>query len=267
MPFWIGDYIRDTMHLSAAESGAYLHLIMAYWVSGGLPNDDRKLAVIAKMELTEWKETRPTIEAFFGPGFSSHKRIDKELVATAEKIANRSEVGRKGGIASGKVRKEANVKPRFNLGSTEREAKTNQSHSEEEREERKKDAAPDGAPLPDPAIAERELFKRGKEVLGNGSGGLIANILKAKGGNVALARAAVEQASTKQSPREYAAQIARGPPQAAKAPPRPGSREDTRERTVNAIRTALWDEPDDDPFGSPIDGPPTARLIPFGKSA
>jgi len=49
---------------------------------------------------------------------------------------------------------------------------------------------------------EVSLFKRGKEILGKNSGGLIKNLLAAKK-SVALARAAVEHASTKQDPREY----------------------------------------------------------------
>lgn len=68
------------------------------------------------------------------------------------------------------------------------------------------------APPSDPAIPEREYFLRGREVLGKGNGALIAKLLKAKGGNVALARAAVEQASQKQNPTEYVAAICRGPP-------------------------------------------------------
>lgn len=67
------------------------------------------------------------------------------------------------------------------------------------------DATPD-----DPAIPEREYFFRGREVLGQGAGGLIADLLKAKGRNVALARAALETASTKQNPKEYVAAICRG---------------------------------------------------------
>ena len=50
---------------------------------------------------------------------------------------------------------------------------------------------------------EKQLFDRGKEVCGRDAGGLITKILKAKGGDVALARAAIETASTKQNPREY----------------------------------------------------------------
>lgn len=70
-----------------------------------------------------------------------------------------------------------------------------------------------GADAPqDPAIPEREYFLRGREVLGKGAGGLIGKLLKAKGGNVALARAAIEQASQKQDPAEYVAAICRGPP-------------------------------------------------------
>jgi hypothetical protein len=69
---------------------------------------------------------------------------------------------------------------------------------------------------PDPAIPEREYFERGREVLGKGAGAMIANLLKAKGRNVALARAAMEQASTKSDPMEYVAAICRGPPMSAK---------------------------------------------------
>ena len=65
---------------------------------------------------------------------------------------------------------------------------------------------------PDPAIPEREYFERGRKVLGPKAGAMIANLLKAKGRNVALARAALEEASQKQKPMEYVAAICRGPP-------------------------------------------------------
>lgn len=50
MPLWIGDYLKDTSHLCAAEHGAYLLLIMHYWQTGSLPTEDRHLAMIARME-------------------------------------------------------------------------------------------------------------------------------------------------------------------------------------------------------------------------
>jgi hypothetical protein len=63
----------------------------------------------------------------------------------------------------------------------------------------------------DPSPAERDYFRRGREILGNQAGGQLAKLLKAKGGNVALARAAVESASQKQIPSEYVAAAIRRP--------------------------------------------------------
>jgi uncharacterized protein YdaU (DUF1376 family) len=84
MPLNIADYLRDTTHLEAEASGAYLHLIMGYWVAGKLPDDDRQLARIAKLPLAKFKRLRPILEAFFRPNFSSHKRIDLELQRAAQ---------------------------------------------------------------------------------------------------------------------------------------------------------------------------------------
>jgi uncharacterized protein YdaU (DUF1376 family) len=83
MPLNIADYLRDTTHLDAEESGCYLHLIMGYWVAGKLPNDNRQLAAIAKVSERKWRRIRRIIGPFFGPGFSSHKRIDRELQRAA----------------------------------------------------------------------------------------------------------------------------------------------------------------------------------------
>ena len=78
---------------------------------------------------------------------------------------------------------------------------------EEEEKEGEKDAA---VAAPQNSSEETEFYRRGKKVLGDGSGGLIKNLLKAKGENLALARAALEQASTKANPREYIGAIIRG---------------------------------------------------------
>lgn len=76
-------------------------------------------------------------------------------------------------------------------------------------------AAPNGAlPL---KSEEAELFEKGKKVLGSGAGGLIVKLLKSKKGSVALARAAIEQASEKENPREYIGRILSGPARAGPA--------------------------------------------------
>lgn len=73
-----------------------------------------------------------------------------------------------------------------------------------------KDAASNDAP---PDDEEAGLFRRGKKVLGNNAGGVIANLLKVKG-SIPLARAAIEQAATKENPREYIGRVLVGPARA-----------------------------------------------------
>jgi len=87
MPLYIADYRADTAHLGVTEHGAYLLLIMHYWQTGGLPDDDRQLARVACMTAVQWKKARPTIAALFGPGWT-HKRIDAEL-AHAEEVSSK----------------------------------------------------------------------------------------------------------------------------------------------------------------------------------
>jgi uncharacterized protein YdaU (DUF1376 family) len=89
MPLYVADFLADTSHLSAAETGAYMLLIMHYWQQGGLPDCDRKLARIARVTPAEWDEIEPTIVEFFGPGWT-HKRIDAEIARTADISEKRS---------------------------------------------------------------------------------------------------------------------------------------------------------------------------------
>jgi len=82
MPFYIGDYLRDTLGLSRAEHGSYVLLIMAYWTNGGPLHDDNDcLREIAKCPPHEWARTRGLMMRFFtnGDGLWRHKRIDAEL--------------------------------------------------------------------------------------------------------------------------------------------------------------------------------------------
>jgi uncharacterized protein YdaU (DUF1376 family) len=102
MPLYIGDYLKDTGHLCAAEHGAYLMLIMHYWQTGSLPTEDRHLAMIARMEAKEWKKYKATIAAFFDDKWR-HKRIDEELRGAAGSYERRARAGKEGGIAKAKL--------------------------------------------------------------------------------------------------------------------------------------------------------------------
>jgi len=88
MPLYIGDYLRDTSRLSTLQHGAYLLLIMDYWVNGHLPNDDEQLANIARVSRRDWDKMKPVLGRLFQPGWK-HKRIDGELAKAAEISAAR----------------------------------------------------------------------------------------------------------------------------------------------------------------------------------
>lgn len=77
---------------------------------------------------------------------------------------------------------------------------------EEKIREEKKDAAPDGAQGSKP---EKVFFDQANQYLGNGGRALAAKLLKAKGGNVMDAHAALLTAVQKSNPREYLGAIIR----------------------------------------------------------
>jgi uncharacterized protein YdaU (DUF1376 family) len=102
MPMFWADFIADTQHLDAAESGAYLLLIGHYWSTGRPPpDDDRQLARIARMSPADWRRARPIIRAFFQDGWK-HKRVEFELTEAARISA----AGRAGGKASARARRQ-----------------------------------------------------------------------------------------------------------------------------------------------------------------
>lgn len=188
MPWYVADFVADTLHLSAAQTGSYMLLIGHYWQHGELPGDDAALARVARMTPAEWRKAKPAIAAFFHDGWH-HKRIDAELARASDISSKRA----------------ASAKQKHSNSSAN--AEQLDTHTRASSPSQRKEDAPDGA-LGDP---EKELFEKGKQVLGKNSGGLIAELLKAKNKNVALARAAIETASTKQNPREYIGAISRGP--------------------------------------------------------
>lgn len=99
MPFYVGDYIADTAHLSAIEHGAYILLLLHYWRKGSLPTDERQLASITKLNHREWHRHRDTLQAFFYDGWK-HKRVELELQHQRDISAKRALAGSKGGVVA-----------------------------------------------------------------------------------------------------------------------------------------------------------------------
>jgi uncharacterized protein YdaU (DUF1376 family) len=88
MPLYVADYLADTAHLSAAEHGVYLMLLMTYWQrQGGLPMDEAKLSRIARVSDKDWLRVRDNVMAFFRiqDGFLIQERMERELGFVREK--------------------------------------------------------------------------------------------------------------------------------------------------------------------------------------
>ena len=83
MPLYIGRYLQDTTELDGAESGFYLHLLMHIWTTGPLPNDDRKLAIIAKTSVDAWSIAKASVMhfMFLGPDGAWHQRGAERMKA------------------------------------------------------------------------------------------------------------------------------------------------------------------------------------------
>ena len=67
MMIHLGVYLATTAHLSAAEHGAYLLLLMHSWQHGGtIPDSDQQLQSITRMSDAEWGASRDVLLGFFG---------------------------------------------------------------------------------------------------------------------------------------------------------------------------------------------------------
>ena len=102
MRLYVADYIADTQDFSCEEHGAYLMLIMHYWRTGGLPDDDERLARIAKLSAERWQCVRIALIPKFGPKWR-HKRIESEREKAEDKSLKAAISAAKSWEARGKL--------------------------------------------------------------------------------------------------------------------------------------------------------------------
>lgn len=95
LPLKVAAFLADTQHLDARETGAYASLLFTAWLSPacGLPNDDKKLARMARCSPREWLRIRPAVMAFWqlmGDGLWHQKALDKTRSEVALKSSKAS---------------------------------------------------------------------------------------------------------------------------------------------------------------------------------
>lgn len=99
---FLGDYMRDTMHLSMVEHGAYTLLLDTYYATEKpLPSDYEALYRICRaMSKAERAVVKKVAEEFFKvdtDGLRHNPRADEEIAQAQPKIKAAQENGRKGG--------------------------------------------------------------------------------------------------------------------------------------------------------------------------
>ena len=112
MQLYVADYLADTMELSTVEHGAYLLLLMTMWRHGAkLPNDQKKLARIARLSPTKFKPVWDEISRFFvvDGDVVTNRRLLKEHQKAKEKSEIRATAGKAGGDAKALKDKEARL--------------------------------------------------------------------------------------------------------------------------------------------------------------
>lgn len=217
------------------EIAAALFLWCRAWKqipAASLPDDDRILASFARISEKKFKKIKNV--ALRGFVLCCDKRLYHRVLSVEAKKAFERKIAfknhrlkdtermRKWRLLKDDVTRYETPNETHNVTCHEREGQ-GQGH----KKERKKGAASGSAdaalpelpsPFPDSSrrfssngngaandepAADAGLYQRGMEVFGPKSGGLVKKLLVAKNGSIPLARAAIEQASTKADPREY----------------------------------------------------------------
>ena len=109
---YVGDYLADTLDLTTEQHGAYLLLLMTMWRhGGGLPNDAKKLARIARATPKRWPSIWAEIAHFFyeDEGEIRNRRLDQELQKAVSISQKRKTAGERGGRAKALKQKNGRV--------------------------------------------------------------------------------------------------------------------------------------------------------------
>lgn len=127
MPLILGDFFKDTTRLDTEQQGAYLLLMIEFWLRGPLPSDEKTLQKICKFSPHKWaKKSREILEIFSEEnGRLVHRnlmRMRSEYLARHKAL---SDAGRTGGLKN----RQAKQKPGLSEASEKSDASLKQSYS------------------------------------------------------------------------------------------------------------------------------------------
>ncbi len=105
LPLFTDSFIADTTHLTAAETGAYLMLLMCAWrrPNCDLPDDDKLLARWSRCTPRQWSVVRPAVMQFWD--FEDELFTQKKLSKVRGMVQLKSDLAARAGRASALKRK------------------------------------------------------------------------------------------------------------------------------------------------------------------
>jgi uncharacterized protein YdaU (DUF1376 family) len=105
--FW-PDFFAKTQCLPGFAEAIYGMLIGRLWIAGGaLPDNDRRIAEMLKINLATWRRLKPQLAPFLqmGDGWIRQKRVTEDILHAHEEIKKRAERTRFAREAQAKNRK------------------------------------------------------------------------------------------------------------------------------------------------------------------
>ena len=202
LPLWTDAYIGDTDHLTFTEHGVYLRLLMLIWRTPGcrIPNDKNWIMRRLRTSEDEYENlVKPIIEEFCQStgNYVTQKRLQSELEYVKGKSKKQSD------RAKSRWNKEKGECHGNATPHTSGNAPT-PTPTPIRKEERKN--APTSVVATVEVDEKKALIDRAINVLGGtekSARSLCGRLVKAKGGSIELARAAIEVAATKVDARQY----------------------------------------------------------------
>lgn len=140
MPFYVGDYLGKTAHLSTEQHGAYILLILHCWQHGVIPiDDDAKLREITKLSKYIFQKYKKNLLNFFNED-GSHSRVNEELEKAELVSLKRKFAGSRGGFHSAIAKAKSKQMPK-------QTPKQNPSNRSDNHKEDKKEASRKEIPI------------------------------------------------------------------------------------------------------------------------
>lgn len=144
MPIYVKDYLADTSRLSTLEHGAYFLLLMDYWTNGELPNDDKILMQITKLDENNLWVIHGLLEKHFTHNPANNTWKNKRSEEEKEKATKKKEIAILNGKKGGRPKSD---NPDHNLNHNQ---KDNLNHNQTPPPEKSSAPAPAPAPLSSP---------------------------------------------------------------------------------------------------------------------